>query len=60
MKHTPLGYEVVDGRIVINKEEAELIRTMYAVYFLRGSYKAARFPLKNSGVKHILQMKTNN
>lgn len=61
MKHTPLGYEVVDGKIVINEEEAELIRTMYAVYLLGGSYKAAAkaagLPLKHSAVKHIFQNK---
>lgn len=61
MKHTPLGYEVVDGKIVINEEEADLIRTMYAVYLLGASYKAAAkaagLPLKHSGVKHILQNK---
>lgn len=63
MKHTPMGYEVVDGKIVINEEEAELVRTMYAVYLLGGSYKAAAkaagLPLKHSGVKHILQNKKN-
>lgn len=61
MKHTPLGYEVVDGKIVINQEEADLIKTMYGVYLLGGSYKAAAkaagLPLKHSGVKHILQNK---
>ena len=61
MKHTPMGYEVVDGRIVINEEDAEMIKTMYAVYLLGGSYKAAAkavgLPLKHSGVKHILQNK---
>lgn len=61
MKHTPMGYEIVDGKIVINEEEAEMIRTMYAVYLLGASYKAAAkavgLPLKHSGVKHILQNK---
>lgn len=61
MKHTPLGYEVIDGKIVINEEDTDLVKTMYAVYLLGGSYKAAAkaagLPLKHSGVKHILQNK---
>lgn len=61
MKHTPFGYDVVEGKIVINEEEAELIKLMYAVYLFGGSYKAAAkaagLPLKHSGVKNILQNK---
>lgn len=30
MKHTPLGYDIVDGKAVINEEEAEQIKTIYS------------------------------
>lgn len=59
MKHTPMGYEIINGLIVVNEEEAEKIRTMYAVYLLGASYKAAAkaagLKLSHTQVKHILQ-----
>lgn len=61
MKHTPLGYKIVNGKIVINEQQAEQIRTMYAVYLLGGSYKAAAkaagLDMMHSAVKHVLRNK---
>lgn len=61
MKHTPIGYKIINGRIVVNEQQAEQVRTMYAVYLLGGSYKAAAraagLNMLHSAVKHILQNK---
>lgn len=54
-----MGYEIINGLIVVNEEEAEQVRTMYAVYLLGASYKAAAqaagLKLTHGQVKHILQ-----
>ncbi len=59
MKHTPLGYEIINGKIVVNEEEAKKIRTMLMVYLFGGSYRAAAkavgFKLNPTSVKHIFQ-----
>jgi len=41
MKHTPIGYDIVDGKAVINKEEAEQVKTLFAGYLLGLSLQAA-------------------
>ncbi|MGL4791533.1 MAG: recombinase, partial [Anaerotignaceae bacterium] len=32
MKHIPYGYEIVDGKAVINEEEAEQVRGFFKEY----------------------------
>ncbi len=55
----PMGYEVINGLIVVNEEEAEKVRTMYAVYLMGASYKAAAqaagLKMSHTQVKHIMQ-----
>ena len=61
MKHTPLGYDIVDGKAVINEEEAEQIKTIYAGYLLGLTMKAAAkmvgLDITHPRVKHIMQNK---
>lgn len=58
MKHTPLGYDIVDGKAVINEEEAEQIKTIYAGYLLgltmKASAKMAGLDITHSRVKNIM------
>lgn len=61
MKHTPLGYDIVNGKAVINEEEAERIKTIYAGYLLgltmKASAKMAGLDITHSRVKNIMQNK---
>ena len=41
MKHTPFGYDIIDGKAVINEAEAEQLNTLFAGYLLGLSFKAA-------------------
>ena len=41
MKHTPFGYDIVDGMAVVNETEAEQLQTLFAGYLLGLSLKAA-------------------
>ena len=34
MKHTPFGYDIVDGMAVVNEAEAEQLQTLFAGYLL--------------------------
>ncbi len=61
MKHTPLGYDIVNGKAVINEEEAERIKIIYAGYLLgltmKASAKMAGLDITHSRVKNIMQNK---
>lgn len=61
MKHTPLGYDIVEGKAVINEEEAEQIKTIYAGYLLgltmKAAAKMAGLDITHSRVKNIMQNK---
>ena len=41
MKHTPFGYDIVDGMAVVNEAEAEQLQTLFAGYLLGLSLKSA-------------------
>lgn len=43
----PLGYDIADGRLVVNAEEAERVRTIFGRYLELGSLKA----LEREGVR---------
>lgn len=61
MRHTPLGYDVIDGKIVVNEEEAQVVRTIMLNYIsgmtLTQSAEAVGLVLTHSSVKHILTNK---
>ena len=46
----PLGYDVDDRKLVINKQEAETVRTIYRRYAELGSVRALKDELDGSGV----------
>ena len=59
MKHTPYGYDIVDGKAVINEEKAEKMRALCENYLsgmsMAGAAKAAGIKVMHSSVKRILQ-----
>lgn len=59
--HMPFGYRIENGRAVVNAEEAEMIRKVYAGYLSGRGYsnaaKKAGIPLTHSSVKRMLQNK---
>jgi hypothetical protein len=61
MKHTPYGYEIVDGKAVIDEEKADAIRKICENYLSGMSFVAAAadvgIDMKHCGVKHMLQNK---
>lgn len=50
MKHTPVGYEIANGRIAVNEEEAEQVKQLFAGYLLGLSMQAAA---KMAGLKGV-------
>ena len=61
MRHTPYGYEIVDGKAVIDEEKAAVIRKICENYLSGMSLIAAAadvgIDMKHSGVKHMIQNK---
>lgn len=61
MKHTPYGYEIVDGKAVIDEEKADAIRRICENYLSGMSFVAAAadvgIDMKHCGVKHMIQNK---
>lgn len=59
MRHTPYGYEIVDGKVVVNKEQAAVIRSVCKNYLsgmsLIKAGEQAGLNLKNAGVKLLMQ-----
>jgi len=59
MEHTPYGYRIEDGKAVINEDEAEQVRSLYAGYLLGLSLKAAAdfagIKASHCHAKHIMQ-----
>ena len=41
MKHTPIGYDIQNGRVVINEEEAEQVRQLFTGYLFGLSFQGA-------------------
>ena len=61
IKHTPLGYEISDGRIKVNEDEANAVRSIIQNYLsgmsLIKAASEAGFQLTHSSVKRILTNK---
>ena len=59
--HTPFGYRIENGCAVVNAEEAEQIRQVYAGYLSGQSYieagKNAGLSMMHASVKRLLQNK---
>ncbi len=58
MEHTPYGYDIVNGKPVVNKKQAAVVREVYAAY-LRGlsmkeAGKAAGIDVTHSVIKKML------
>lgn len=58
MKHTPYGYEIKEGKITINPEQAERFKQMCENYLsgmtLTEAAKAAGLNKGHAGVKHMM------
>ncbi|MBE6874371.1 MAG: recombinase [Ruminococcus albus] len=61
MKHTPYGYEIINGRAVVIEEQAEKIKRIIDNYLSGLSLTAAAgaegISMKHSGVKKMMQNK---
>lgn len=61
MKHTPLGYDIIDGQAVINESEADIVRKIYEGYLCGFSLSVAAseagLNMTHTSVKHILTNK---
>lgn len=47
----PLGYDVVDKRLVVNRAEAEQVRRIYETYLQHGSLGATLIELEREGIR---------
>ena len=58
MKHTPYGYDIVDGKAVINEEQAEKMRALCENYLsgmsMAGAAKAAGVKASHSNIKKMM------
>lgn len=58
MEHTPYGYDIIDGRAVINEEQAVTIRQICENYLSGMSFKnaaaAAGLTMSHCGVKRLM------
>ena len=58
MKHTPYGYDIMDGAAVINEEQAAVIRQICENYLSGMSFvqaaRAAGINMNHSGVKRLM------
>lgn len=61
MPHIPYGYEVIDGQVRINEEQARTLRQLYQNYLsgmsLRKAAAAVGLNALHTAVKHILENK---
>lgn len=61
MKHTPLGYDIVGGKAVINEEEAAIVRKICENYLsgmsMVAAAKDAGVNMVHGRVKHLMQNK---
>ena len=57
MKHTPYGYDIVGGKAVVNKEQADIIRSICSNYLsgmsMTTAAKSAGVTMTHSRVKHL-------
>ena len=58
MKHTPYGYTIVDGKAVVNEEEAKILQRICDNYISGMSFvasaKSVGLEMKHSGVKRLM------
>jgi len=59
MQHTPFGYDIVDGRAVVNPEKAETLKKVISSYLSGKGFTAAAadagLAMSHSGVKRLIQ-----
>lgn len=59
MRHTPYGYDIIDGKAVVNEEKAEQIRKICENYLGGMSFNAAAqdvgINMSHCGVKRLIQ-----
>ena len=48
--HVPLGYDVVDRKLVINAQEAESVRTLFQLYLEKGNVREVVEETKRRGI----------
>jgi len=49
--HVPLGYNVVDRKLVINETEAQTVRTLFALYLDHGTARAVQATVEQHGLR---------
>ncbi len=58
-RHIPYGYRIINGKALIDENQAEQVRRLFAAYLSGKSYmdagKSAGFELTHSSVKGLLQ-----
>lgn len=61
MKHTPLGYNIVGGKAVINEEEATIVRKICDNYLsgmsMTAAARGAGVDMVHTRVRHLMQDK---
>lgn len=59
MKHTPLGYNIVGGKAVINEEEATIVRKICDNYLsgmsMTAAARGAGVDMVHTRVRHLIQ-----
>lgn len=59
MQHTPYGYDIVDGRAVVNTEKAETLKRIIGNYLsgmsLTGAAADVGLKMSHCGVKRLIQ-----
>jgi len=58
MAHTPFGYRIVSGKVFVNKQEAEQLKTLFKAYLsglsLPNAGKKANINRTHSGITRLL------
>lgn len=58
MAHTPFGYQIVSGKVFVNKEETEQLKTLFKAYLTGQSFpnsgKRANINRTHSGITRLL------
>lgn len=49
--HVPLGYDAIDRKLLINDAEAQIVRTLFALYLDQGSARAVQTIAKQNGLR---------
>ena len=49
--HVPLGYDVVDRKLVINETEARTVRALFAQYLAHGTARAVQVAVEEHGLR---------